>query len=571
MLGSVVRQLPAIIIIGVGTVVLVALTVPPSGIAPVWVVWGGRLVALTLLAAGCALWIAGRPLAAVAAALAGLSWTGMIWSLERASDADALVGAGMLLGPLLVPLLIVLAIGLPALRGISRRLTALLLVLCTVVAVTGVARALVYEPILDLRCGLFCGHSPVLVVANLGLAAWLGAVAAATTAIVCGILALRILSAGPAGPARAHGMYREWPSRALTASAMVAFGVTALAMLLVDRVGATTEDLVRLVAIRAAACVAIAAAAILVAAERISIARNLARIARLLAEDGGRPTAEVLLREAVGDPDLSVGYWTDERGYVGTDGRPIDLTAPDRQRTELTSRGRMIAVVLHDRAVPSELVEAHIGPEARLAIQNDSLELELEWRLDHLRAARRRVVEAGDTARRHLERDLHDGAQQLLLALSLEVRRGERSAAAHGDDVSAAVFAEVRRIAGRILEQLRVLAHGIHPAILTNAGLEPALMSYAGSLDPPPSLSVNVPQRLPPDSEASIYAIVTGLIAADADGPRMSYSIRAEGDMVRIVVDGAIDVPNHVLDRLAAAGGSFTEGETGREFVLPCG
>ena len=122
----------------------------------------------------------------------------MIWSLERASGADALVGAGMLLAPLLVPLLILLVIGLPGLRGISRRLTALLLVACTVVAVAGVARALVYEPILDLRCGLFCGHSPVLVVANLGLAAWLGAVVAATTAIVCGIIALEILFSGPA-------------------------------------------------------------------------------------------------------------------------------------------------------------------------------------------------------------------------------------------------------------------------------------------------------------------------------------------------------------------------------------
>ena len=279
----------------------------------------------------------------------------------------------------------------------------------------------------------------------------------------------------------------------------------------------------------------------------------------------------MLLREAVGDPGLSVGYWTEDRGYVGTDGHRIDLTAPDRQRTELTSRGRRIAVVLHDRGLPSDLVEAHIGPEARLAIQNDSLELELERRLARLRASRRRVVEAGDTARRQLERDLHDGAQQLLLALSFEVRRGERSAAAHDDEVSAALFAQIRGIAGRILEQLRVLAHGIHPTILTNAGLEPALMSYAGSLDSPPSLTVELPQRLPPESEASIYAIVTALIAADTDGPRMSYSIQAEGDVVRIVVDGALDVPDHVLDRLAAAGGSWTEGQTGSEFMLPCG
>lgn len=560
------RQLAAIMIIGAGTVVL-ALTLRPIVIDAVWAVWAGRLVALTLLAAGCALWFAGRPLAAVAAASASLSSAGVIWSLERVSGADALVGAGMILAPLLVPLLIILVIGLPALWRIPGRLTPFLVASSLVIGLSGVARALVYEPILDLRCELFCGHSPVLVVANPGLAGALGAVAEATTAIACATLALGILFAGSTRAASGH---RDLPSRLLVGSAMVALSATALAMLVRGAVGGTADDLVRLVAIRAGACVAIAAAAILVAVKRLSIGRDLARITRLLAREGNRPTADVLLREAVGDPGLAVGYWTEERGYVGTDGRALDLMAPGRQRTELTSRRQPIAVVLHDRAVPSDLVEAHIGPEARLAIQNESLELELERRLDQLRASRRRVVEAGDSARRQLERDLHDGAQQLLLALSFEVRRGERSAAEHGDEVSAALFAEARIVAGRILDQLRVLADGIHPAILTNAGLEPALASYTGSLDSPASLTVELPDRLPPGIEASVYAIVTGLIEAAPHGSRNAYSIRAEGDVVRVLVDGDLHLPDHVLDRLAAAGGSSSAGQKGSEFTLPC-
>lgn len=108
------RQLPAILILGVGTVVL-ALTVRPIGIDPAWAVAGGRVVALTLLAASGALWFASRPVAAVAAAFAGLSWAGVIWSIERVIDADALVGAGMILAPLLPPLLVVVVVGLPAL------------------------------------------------------------------------------------------------------------------------------------------------------------------------------------------------------------------------------------------------------------------------------------------------------------------------------------------------------------------------------------------------------------------------------------------------------------------------
>ena len=482
---------------------------------------------MTLLAASGALWFASRPVAAVAAAFAGLSWAGVIWSIERVIDADALVGAGMILAPLLPPLLVVVVVGLPALWRIPDRLTPALVAASIVIAVTGVLRVLVYEPILDLHCGLFCGHSPVVVVSNAGLAAWLGTVSLLTTAIVCGTVALGILSArwGQAG-----GGPRDVLPRVLAASAMVVLAATALGSTVSSSVGATSEELVSLVAIKAVACVAMAGAAIIVAADRLVIGRNLAQIARLMTADSNRPSAEALLRDAVGDPGLSVGYWTDDRGYVTSDGRPLDLTAQGRQRTELTSRGAPIAIVLHDHALPSDLVEAHIGPEARLAIQNESLELELERRLEQLRASRRRVVEAGDAARRQLERDLHDGAQQLLLALSFEVRRGERSAVENRDDVSAALFAEVRGVAGRILEQLRALAHGIHPTILTNSGLEPALASYVGSLDSPPSLSVELPSRLPPACEASAYAIVTAMIAAAPEGSLMSCAIREEGD-----------------------------------------
>jgi signal transduction histidine kinase len=336
-------------------------------------------------------------------------------------------------------------------------------------------------------------------------------------------------------------------------------------------VGATADDLARIVAIRAGACLAIAGAAFVVAAERVAIGRNLAQIARLLAGERGRPTAEALLRDAVGDPSLVVGYWTDERGYVGADGRPVDLSGSGGQRTELTSRGRPIAVLIHDaHALPADLLDARIGPEARLAIQNESLELELERHLDQLRASRRRVVDAGDAERRRLERDLHDGAQQLLLALSFEIRRGERSATERDDEVSATLFADLRAVTERILEQLRVLAHGIHPTILTNAGLAPALATFGSALDSPPSLSVEVPHRLKPATEAAVYALVTDLVAARPDRASMSWTITEEGETIRIRVDRDLHVPRHVLDRLSAAGGRYVAGEAGPEFVLPC-
>ena len=567
MLGNVTRPLPAVLIVGVATIVL-ALVVRPVAIEPAWVIMGGRLASLPLLAAAGALWFAGRTLSAVAAALAGLSWAGVIWSVERVNGADALAAGGMLLGPLLVPLLILLVTGLPDLWLIPDRWTRVLVAAAALIAMAGVGRALVYDPILDLRCGPFCGHSPVVVVANLGLASWLGVAAATTSTLACGAIAAGVL-VGRSG--RVSGRRVVLPP-ALAACAMGALSAMAAWSVLRGAAGVAPEELCASAGRPAAASAAIAVAAVLVAWERLAIGRNLARLARLLTGEQGHPTAEALLRDAIGDPGLTIGYWTDERGYVRADGLPLGPAGPGRQRTELTSRGRPIAVVVHDTSVPlSDLVEAHVGPEARLALQNESLELELERRLDELRASRRRVVEAGDAERRQLERDLHDGAQQLLLALSFEVRRGERSAVEAGDDVAAALFVEARVVAGRILEQLRVLAHGIHPTVLTNAGLEPALATYARAMDAPPPLSVEVARRPPPGSEASAYAVVTAPHRSRPgrweDGIRGPRRGGCHPDRRRGRPRGARPRP-----RPAGGGGWLVGGRaTGTEFLLPCG
>ena len=148
---------------------------------------------------------------------------------------------------------------------------------------------------------------------------------------------------------------------------------------------------------------------------------------------------------------------------VGVDGQPVGETVSGRQRTELVSRGRPVAILIHDNgSLPSDLLVEHFGPKARLAIQNESLRLQLRRRVDDLRASRQRIVEVGDAERRSLEQDLHDGAQQLLLALSFELRRGERVAEGVGDVRSTGLFSAAREAATRTLEELRTLAHGIH-------------------------------------------------------------------------------------------------------------
>ena len=165
------------------------------------------------------------------------------------------------------------------------------------------------------------------------------------------------------------------------------------------------SDTAVVLALQAGACVAVAGAALFVAFDRLSIRRYLAEVARLLGAQDDPLAVEAILSRAVGDPGLRMGYWTDEIGYVGADGLPIGQADPGRQRTELTSRGRPVAIMIHDNhSLPSDLLDEHFGPQARLAIQNQSLQLQLRRRVEELRASRRRIVEVSETERRTLER-----------------------------------------------------------------------------------------------------------------------------------------------------------------------
>jgi signal transduction histidine kinase len=342
------------------------------------------------------------------------------------------------------------------------------------------------------------------------------------------------------------------------------------AIVTLSRAGAPSPtDIAVGLALQGGACAAVAVAALCVALDRLTVRRNLAEVARLLGAQDDPLTVEAILSRTVGDPDLRVGYWTDDSGYVGADGLPLGESDAGRQRTELTSRGHPVAILIHDNeTLPPDLIIEHFGPQARLAIQNESLQLQLRRRVDELRASRRRIVEVAEAERRSLERDLHDGAQQLLLALSFELRRGERAAAGAGDVASTSLFVQARDIASRTLEELRILAHGIHPGILSGAGLEEALISYAATVTPTPTLRFDLARRLPEHTESAVYAIVTGLIRA---APGASVSIGRDADSVHVVVDGFDDAPEFVLDRLGAAGGSSVVYGQRLELVLPCG
>jgi PAS domain S-box-containing protein len=152
-------------------------------------------------------------------------------------------------------------------------------------------------------------------------------------------------------------------------------------------------------------------------------------------------------------------------------------------------------------------------------------------RLKELRASQARIIEAADAARRKIERDLHDGAQQHLVALALEVRLAR--ARAERDPHSAVAF----------LEHLRELAHGIHPAVLTERGLSAAVQALAGRASVPVEVIATPAERLAPPIEAAAYFVVAEALTnvakyAQASEATVSATVGPRGLVVEVCDDG---------------------------------
>jgi signal transduction histidine kinase len=229
----------------------------------------------------------------------------------------------------------------------------------------------------------------------------------------------------------------------------------------------------------------------------------------------------------------------------------------------------LVALIGSSAASPSAALEHALGPAARLALANERLRAEQLFRLCELTELRRRIVATGDAARRALERDLHDGAQQRLLTLAIDLRVALKRAEA-GGRVEAAML--VRAAAERVAEataELRGVAHGIFPSTLANVGLAAALESLADERRLVLSFELAVARRFPAEVEAAAYAIVAEVTAGAGDPVRVRVKEHA-GELV-VTVEGATwnVAAASAEDRVGAAGGTVRR--TGRrlEAVLP--
>lgn len=298
---------------------------------------------------------------------------------------------------------------------------------------------------------------------------------------------------------------------------------------------------------------------------------------RLIVEIEGShgPQLTAALARALKDPSLRIGFWAPQLGrYVSDEGAEVVLPAPDADRAATVVRGERgpLAVMLHDRALLSQpaLLES-VSAAARLALENERLRAEVKAQLAEVVRSRARIVEATDTERRRIERDLHDGAQQRLVSLRialtmLKAARGPQSDPSELD----AMIQELDRHAVDAISELRNLAHGIHPSLLADEGLKPALEVLAQRAPIAVSLGEMPDRRAEPTVEIAAYyvcseAIVNAAKHSGASEVRIDIQSTAGELRVRIRDDGqggarieAGTGLRGLQDRVEAVGGSLT-------------
>jgi signal transduction histidine kinase len=319
-----------------------------------------------------------------------------------------------------------------------------------------------------------------------------------------------------------------------------------------------------------------------------------ASVGDLLLELSTNPSPSNLraaLARALRDPSLELAYWLpDFEAYADLDGRPVELPADDAGRavTGVDRDGAPVAVLLHDPALldQPELLDA-VAAAAGIALENARLQSDLRARVDELEESRARVLHAEQSERQRLERNLHDGAQQRLVALSLDLGRLEHELGDDDPDTRGRL-GDARRQVTASLDELRDIARGLHPAVVSAHGLPVALEELAARATIPVDLIVDLDDRLPEPVEVAAYYVVSESLAnvgkhARATVATVVVTRRRDCVVVEVTDDGVGGADTErgsglrgLADRVEALGGQLRiwtppNGGTRVLAEVPCG
>ncbi len=343
-------------------------------------------------------------------------------------------------------------------------------------------------------------------------------------------------------------------------------GLAAMALLFLSlALGIVDEAGLEVVRRLAFFIVGLAPLAFLAALLRSRLARSA--VGDLFVELRASPDPVVLrdaLARALGDPSLRLMLWLPEfESWADLHGRPATLEEPSARRaTTIVDRdGTHLAALTHDASLDDEpeLLEA-VAAAAGIALENAQLHAESQARLDELRASRERIVAAGDAERRRLERNLHDGTQQRLVSVALQLRIVQRRIR-HDPTSAEQLVASARNELDLSLQELRELARGLHPAILEH-GLEAALDAVAGRSPVPTTVDCALERRLPESMELALY-----FVACEALANVVKYA-RATAVRVRVWDGAGIEVADDGVGGADAALGSGLRGLADRVEAL---
>jgi signal transduction histidine kinase len=508
-----------------------------------------------------------RPRFTVPLAAAGIGWLLFEWNSPSAGPGFT---AGLVLYAVWPPLLAQAALRGPDERPLGRPAVALLIVAyATSLGMLGLASAAVYDPLAQ-GC-LDCPANHLLVASDADSWHELGQLGLVLSVIWTAAFA--VLAYGRLTRLSPTGRRVAAPVLVPAAAALALFGAAALHGR--ERGFLSNDPTDRTLWVGEIATLAIVAVGVVW--ERVRARRARSALARLVVDLGASPPPgglEGQLADALGDPSLKLLHsLDDEPGWIDSEGNAAALPSDaNRVATSLVAGGREVSVLVHRRGLLDDPGFAQeIASAARLAIEHERLHASRRAQLERLRLSRARLVATADAHRRQLERDLHDGAQQRLLTLSIAIRLARRQLG-RGDPALERELAAAESELGVALAELRELAHGLFPMVLSNEGLGAALEVLAERT--PRLVTAALPDgRFAAPVESAAYFVVSEALRCEQNGD-VAINARREGDRLVVEVRTEAELTGEataIKDRVGALGGALIADLHHLRAELPCG